>query len=115
MKNQGQLYLGVFSGPVEGILMIVMIFIITGFYGACKVFQLLRSGVELCTGPTFWDQKILTFTRLENADWIASRVPNVALNVCFMIFAGFALAFNIVTRCIPILMAPVPADLLLAI
>jgi len=78
--HTGQLYLGVFSGPVEGILMIVMIFIVTGFYG-----------------PTFWDQKILTFTRLENADWIASRVPNVALNVCFMIFAGFALAFNIVT------------------
>jgi hypothetical protein len=30
----GQLYLGVFSGPVEGILMIVTIFMITGFYGA---------------------------------------------------------------------------------
>lgn len=30
----GQLYLGVFSGPVEGILMIVIIFMITGFYGA---------------------------------------------------------------------------------
>lgn len=29
----GQLYLGVFSGPVEGILMIVGIYIITGFYG----------------------------------------------------------------------------------
>ena len=29
----GQLYLGVFSGPVEGILMIVAIFIITGFAG----------------------------------------------------------------------------------
>jgi len=57
-----------------------MIFIMTGFYG-----------------PTFWDQKILTFTRLENADWIVSHVPNVALNVCFMIFAGFALAFNIIT------------------
>ena len=29
----GQLYLGVFSGPTEGIVMIVLIFIITGFYG----------------------------------------------------------------------------------
>lgn len=29
----GQLYLGVFSGPVEGILMIVAIFIISGRYG----------------------------------------------------------------------------------
>jgi hypothetical protein len=32
--NLGQLYLGVFSGPVEGILMIVAIYVITGFYGA---------------------------------------------------------------------------------
>lgn len=29
----GKLYLGVFSGPIEGILMIVLIFVITGFHG----------------------------------------------------------------------------------
>ena len=29
----GQLYLGVFSGPVEGILMIVTIYIVTGLRG----------------------------------------------------------------------------------
>lgn len=29
----GQLYLGVFSGPVEGILMIIVIFVISGTYG----------------------------------------------------------------------------------
>ena len=29
----GQLFLGYFSGPVEGIIMIVIIFTITGFYG----------------------------------------------------------------------------------
>ncbi|KAI0003868.1 Choline/ethanolaminephosphotransferase [Russula compacta] len=57
--HTGQLYLGVFSGPVEGILMIITIFTITGF-----------------CGPTFWDQKILAFTRLENVEWIASHVPN---------------------------------------
>jgi ethanolaminephosphotransferase len=33
ISASGQLYLGVFSGPVEGILMIVAIFTITGFYG----------------------------------------------------------------------------------
>jgi len=78
--HTGQLYLGVFSGPVEGILMIVTIFIITGF-----------------NGPAFWDQKFLSLTRLENVEWIASRVPNLAINVCFMLFAVSALAFNIVT------------------
>lgn len=31
--HTGQLYLGPFSGPVEGILMIVVIYIITGIYG----------------------------------------------------------------------------------
>ncbi|KAI9511889.1 Choline/ethanolaminephosphotransferase [Russula earlei] len=78
--HTGQLYLGVFSGPVEGILMIVTIFMITGF-----------------AGPTFWDQKLLTLTRLENVGWISSHVPNIGINVCFMIFAGFCLAFNIIT------------------
>lgn len=29
----GQLFLGVFSGPVEGILMIITIFLISGTYG----------------------------------------------------------------------------------
>ncbi|KAI0299803.1 Choline/ethanolaminephosphotransferase [Russula brevipes] len=86
--HTGQLYLGVFSGPVEGILMIVTIFMITGFYG-----------------PTFWDQKILTFARLEDVEWIASRVPNLAINVCFMLFAGLALAFNIVTSYINVFKA----------
>jgi len=34
----GQLYLGVFSGPIEGIVIIVLIFLITGFYGAAVNF-----------------------------------------------------------------------------
>ncbi|KAF8274305.1 hypothetical protein EI94DRAFT_1714111 [Lactarius quietus] len=86
--HTGQIYLSVFSGPVEGILIIVTIFMITGFYG-----------------PSFWDQKILTFTRLENVEWIASRIPNVALNTSFMIFAAFGLAFNIVMSYINVFIA----------
>jgi len=76
--HTGQLYLGVFSGPVEGILMIVGIFIITGF-----------------CGTSFWDTGILTFTRLDRIPRIVEIVPNVGLNEAFMIFGGFALAFNI--------------------
>ncbi|KAI0319538.1 Choline/ethanolaminephosphotransferase [Amylostereum chailletii] len=78
--HTGTLYLGVFSGPVEGILMIVAIYMITGFYG-----------------PAFWDQKFLTFTGLEKIEVIASRVPNVGLNETFMVFASLALAFNIMS------------------
>jgi len=77
--HTGQLYLGVFSGPVEGILMIVAIFTITGFYGT-----------------SFWDIGILTFTGLNHIPRIADNVPNVGLNEAFMIFGTGALAFNII-------------------
>ena len=79
--------------------MIVTIFIITGFVGTSKIVdydQVLKLGV----GPRFWDQNILSFTRLGKIEWIASRVPSLPINVCFMIFAGFGLAFNIVTGCV---------------
>ncbi|KIY51957.1 hypothetical protein FISHEDRAFT_70193 [Fistulina hepatica ATCC 64428] len=74
-----QLFLGVFSGPVEGILMIVIIYIITGF-----------------VGPSFWDTGIWTVLKLEGASFFRD-VPNVALNELFMYFAVIGLAFNIVT------------------
>jgi hypothetical protein len=72
---------------------------VTGFYGAFGG-VLTCADTEPSAGPSFWDQKLLTFTRLENVDWIASRVPNLPINTSFMIFAGVALAFNIVTRCV---------------
>lgn len=61
----------------------------------------LALNFEPGVGPALWDQKILSLTRLENVEWIASRVPNLAINVCFMLFAGVGLAFNIITRCVP--------------
>ena len=87
--------------------MIVTIFIITGFTGTSKIAgydQALKLGV----GPRFWDQNILSLTRLEHIDWIASRVPNLPINVCFMLFSGFGLAFNIVTRCVFPSSVPLP-------
>jgi ethanolaminephosphotransferase len=113
MLRLGQLYLGVFSGPVEGILMVIVVFIITGFCGA-SITPDYVSTIESRAGPTFWDHKILTITRLENVDWIASHVPNVALNVCLMIFSTFVLGFNIVTRYLFIFQASVAAHVWLA-
>lgn len=52
----------------------------------------------LPAGPSFWDQGILTVIGLEKVKWISDAVPNVGLNVAFMIFGAAALAFNIVTR-----------------
>lgn len=78
--HTGQLFLGVFSGPVEGILMIVGIYVVSGIYGT-----------------TFWDTGILTFTGLENVPWIANYIPNRGLNEAFMAFGGVGLAVNIIT------------------
>ncbi|KAG2144675.1 CDP-alcohol phosphatidyltransferase-domain-containing protein [Suillus bovinus] len=78
--HTGILYLGPFSGPVEGILMIVIIYIITGIFG-----------------PTFWDKKLLTFTRLNKIPQIVQHVPNIGLNESFMVFGAFGLAFNIIS------------------
>lgn len=80
--HTGQLYLGVFSGPVEGIIMLVVLYIITGFYG-----------------PSFWDTGVLALLRLGS---IAEKihVPDVPVNICFMLFGGVGLLFNIFTRCV---------------
>jgi len=87
--------------------MVVTIFIITGFTGTSKVAD-YDQALKLGVGPRFWDQNILSFTRLESIEWIASRVPNLPINVCFMLFATFALAFNIVTRCVLPSSVPLP-------
>lgn len=75
--HTGQLYLGYFSGPVEGILMIVGIYLITGYYG-----------------PQFWDQKIFTFLHIAHLPLI-NKIPNLPLNESFMVFGGFGLGVNI--------------------
>ncbi|KAJ3820336.1 choline ethanolaminephosphotransferase [Lentinula raphanica] len=77
--HTGYLYLGVFSGPVEGILMLVVVYLITGVYG-----------------PSFWDTPVLDFLHLSSVPVISNTIPNVGLNVCFMIFGAFGLAFNII-------------------
>jgi len=51
------------------------------------------------TGPSFWDQGILTVIGLNKVEWINDIVPNVGLNVAFMIFGAVGLAFNIFTSC----------------
>ncbi|KAJ8489961.1 hypothetical protein ONZ45_g13371 [Pleurotus djamor] len=78
--HTGQLYLGIFSGPVEGILLIVLMYIVTGFYG-----------------PRFWDIGWLTFTRLDQIPFFEKNIPNIGLNELFMVFGAVTLAFNIIS------------------
>ncbi|KAK7051503.1 hypothetical protein VNI00_004477 [Paramarasmius palmivorus] len=77
--HTGSLYLGVFSGPVEGILMIVGIYIISGLYG-----------------PQVWDTPTFTFLGIDHLE-VLQGIPNIGLNEAFMVFGGFGLAFNIFT------------------
>lgn len=96
--NPGILYLGPFSGPVEGILMIVIIYVITGIFGKRFFYIQNARSHPHHTGPTFWDKKLLTFTRLDRIPQIVQHVPNIGLNESFMVFGAFGLAFNIVSR-----------------
>ncbi|KAJ3885476.1 hypothetical protein GG344DRAFT_25132, partial [Lentinula edodes] len=78
--HTGFLYLGVFSGPIEGILILVVIYMITGLYG-----------------PSFWDTPILDVLHLSHIPLITSTFPIIGLNVSFMVFGAFGLAFNILS------------------
>ncbi|CAD6977284.1 unnamed protein product [Tilletia controversa] len=80
--HTGTLFLSAFSGPVEGILMIVAVYVITAVAG----------------GPTFWDQGILNVTGLAKIDGVQKVFArfNVPLSEAFLIFGAIGLAFNVV-------------------
>ena len=97
--HTGQLYLGHLSGPVEGILTIVAVYIVTGIAG---VYTPMFTGdmieLRLRLGTGFWDQDFLTFTRLEKIPIVLEYIPRLRLNDASMVFGGVVLALNIVTR-----------------
>lgn len=50
-------------------------------------------------GPSFWDQGILTFTKLDRIESINNLgLKNLPLNECFMVFGAIGLLFNILAR-----------------
>ena len=96
----GQLFLGYFSGPVEGIIMIIIIYVITGFRGS----QFISSSHQLIflfyfyfIGPSFWDQDLWRVTHLDHLPFMKD-IPSLRLNESFMVFAGVLLSFNIIHR-----------------
>ncbi|KAF9584810.1 hypothetical protein BGW38_005101 [Lunasporangiospora selenospora] len=76
--HTGTLYLSAFSGPVEGILMIVILYVITGF-----------------TGPLFWVQTIRAAFGLPS-DFLPF-IPDFQLNHFLIAFGTVSLLGNIVT------------------
>ena len=79
--HTGTLFLSAFSGPVEGILMIVGIYALTGSVG----------------GPIFWDRGILNATGLAKIDFVSQHLGrfNLPLNDAFLAFGLFGLLGNI--------------------
>lgn len=78
--HTGTLFLGVFSGPVEGILIVILIYILTGIYGT-----------------SLWDAP---FFSLPVISLLGRRLPSVArkvsLKIAFMILSALGLGFNII-------------------
>ncbi|KAJ2912227.1 hypothetical protein MD484_g8183, partial [Candolleomyces efflorescens] len=85
--HTGVLFLGYFSGPVEGILMIVIIYFITGFFG-----------------PSIWEHKIWTVLHVEHVSYL-QKIPNVPLNQALIVFAILGLAINIIHSYLNVLQA----------
>ncbi|KAG0232551.1 hypothetical protein BGX31_005132 [Mortierella sp. GBA43] len=76
--HTGTLYLSAFSGPVEGIIIIVLLYIITGFAGA-----------------EFWLQSIRTILGLSPN--VLSFIPDMQVNHFFIAFGTFGLGGNVLT------------------
>lgn len=76
--HTGTLYLSSFSGPVEGILLVIGVFLVTSIFG-----------------PGFWDQGILTVTGLNSIGFIKSlHLKDLPLNECSLLFAIISLGSN---------------------
>lgn len=94
--HTGTLYLSAFSGPVEGILLICVIYLVTAIHPA---------------GPSFWDTPIVNVIPGDYGVQLAQAVDKVlagygvrykleylGVNVAFMIFGAFGTIGNIVNR-----------------
>ncbi|KAG8900825.1 hypothetical protein FRB99_005748 [Tulasnella sp. 403] len=81
--HTGTLYLGVFNGPVDGIILLCIMYIITGLHGT-----------------SFWDQKFLAVTRLDRviaayAPKLLYHIGNPGLNDVFFVVGAVQVLFNI--------------------
>lgn len=81
--HTGTLFLSVFSGPVEGILLICGVYALTAFMG----------------GPSFWDRGLLDVSQLHRLDFVQSSPAllklNFPLNETFLALSGVGLLVNV--------------------
>ncbi|KAI9320064.1 CDP-alcohol phosphatidyltransferase-domain-containing protein [Dichotomocladium elegans] len=94
--HTGILYLGYFSGPVEGVLMLVAIHMISGYYG-----------------PGFWSQRMVDV--LPMVEWvehpIRRMISGIQLNHILIIIGSAVLVFNIISALVNVIAVKyVPTD-----
>ncbi|ORX36138.1 CDP-alcohol phosphatidyltransferase-domain-containing protein [Kockovaella imperatae] len=91
--HTGTLYLSAFSGPVEGILMICVIYLLTGFHPLGQelwnrpIFSLVPGGLGLQAARWF-DKTVGVRDSL--------RLETLPINVAFMLFGGLGTVGNII-------------------
>lgn len=101
--HTGILYLGYFSGPVEGVLMLVGVHLISGIFGKSRD-QLHKSVIIVLiplwfSGPAFWTLRVEeVFGNL--VDWMSSPaldlVGSLQLNHILIVIGAFTLLINAV-------------------
>ncbi|XP_014561196.1 hypothetical protein COCVIDRAFT_87405 [Bipolaris victoriae FI3] len=76
------LTLGIISGPVEGIVILCIVYALTAFLG----------------GGSFWQRPMLSTLGIKQFDFIPDVLYNMAWNEWYMVQGGFVLVFNTVLR-----------------
>jgi ethanolaminephosphotransferase len=79
-----QLTLGLVSGPVEGIMTLVIMYALTAYLG----------------GGSFWTQSLLQSLGVAPHAFIPKYLYNLAWNEWWMIYGGLVLVFNTYQRCV---------------
>jgi ethanolaminephosphotransferase len=76
------LYLGLVSGPVEGITIICLVYAFTGYVG----------------GGHFWQQSLLATIGVKDSAFIPDLIYNLKWTDWYIIQGGSILAFNVISR-----------------
>lgn len=75
------LTLGIISGPVEGILVLCVVYALTGFLG----------------GGSFWQHSMLASLGVAHYDFIPDAIYNLAWNEWYMAYGSIVLIFNTIS------------------
>ncbi|KAH0843025.1 putative CDP-alcohol phosphatidyltransferase class-I family protein C22A12.10 [Fonsecaea pedrosoi] len=81
------LMLGIVSGPVEGILTLVVVYFITFLKG----------------GASYWQQPMLPSLGLPKSDLIPASLYQMAWNEWYMVYGGLVLVFNTVSSALNVM------------